>query len=302
MLELIHSGKLPYEAVTGTIKPETNAWEALMLQMPIFALIRHLDTLDRNEVFKNPENMEFVVQRLTNQEIIERSKILPFRFFEAWKYAKRLPFELVNALGMALELAFVNIPTIDGRIMIGTDVSGSMTAPIRRRIGRKWRRSAYRYIDIAGIFTGALWKKNKANTIIIPFDTQPHPFNTSEFSTIMEITYWFSSIKGGGTDLGVPLRLLLQEKIEVDIFIGITDSQDWAGHGIANDLKDYRDKINPNLEAFLVRIDPYTRDIAFSLKNPRNYIISGWSDKVPQLISSILTGQTQLDAVKKIQI
>ncbi|MFX1295168.1 MAG: TROVE domain-containing protein [Promethearchaeota archaeon] len=302
ILALIKSGHLPYEAVTGTVNPERDGWKALMHQMPFFALLRHLATLERNEIFQNPENIIYVTQRLTNKDVIAKSKILPFRFFEAWKYAKKLPFEIVTALETALELAFINMPIINKQMLIGTDVSGSMTSLVSRRIGKKWRKLGYRFIDIAGIFTGALWKQNKMNTLIIPFDTKSHKFNPTEFSNIMEMTNWFSSIRGGGTDLGIPLKVMLQQKIKVDLFIGITDNEDWAGYGVANDLKKYRDTINPDLKAFLLRIDPYTHDVAYDLKHPQNYILSGWSNQIPQLIAFILEGQSQLDFVKKIKI
>lgn len=43
----IERGKLPYETVTGAIKPSKAVWEALLYQMPTFAMLRHLNALQR---------------------------------------------------------------------------------------------------------------------------------------------------------------------------------------------------------------------------------------------------------------
>ena len=46
---LIDAGRLPYEVVTGVAKPDVDTWAGLMRQMPYFALLRHLNTLQARE-------------------------------------------------------------------------------------------------------------------------------------------------------------------------------------------------------------------------------------------------------------
>ncbi|MBD3194551.1 MAG: TROVE domain-containing protein [Candidatus Lokiarchaeota archaeon] len=297
IISLIKTGKLPHKKVTSIIVPETDGWEALMYQMPYFALLRHLDTLNRNSVFDNPENIDYVCRKLTNKEAIKKSKIFPFRIFTAYKFASNLPDMIKLALEGALEMSLSNIPKLDGKVIIGTDVSGSMTYhPSRKNLAK------YRYIDIAGVFTAALLKVCD-NPKVIPFDTNIYNFIPSEFQRSMDIVNWFSNISGGGTNLSLPLKNMINHNYKADIFIGITDNEDWVGEGIEYALQKYRNTINSKLEAFLIRIDPYIKDVAIQTKpKNKNHFISGWSDKIPSLISMILQGESQLDTVKNIKL
>ena len=280
--------------VTSIVVPEKDGWTELAYQMPYFALLRHLNTLNRNGVFDNPEVVNYVYNKLTNIEAIKNSKILPFRFFEAWKVGEYLPNKIRNALEIALEKSFVNIPKLpdDVKIIVGTDVSGSMTSFVNKR-------SVYTFADIAAVLSIAIYKQNPKNTIIIPFDDKPYTFIPDEFKTMMEMINWFSKIMGGGTDLGVPVREALEHNYEADIFIGVTDNEDWAGHGVMNDLAEYREKVNPDLYAYLIRIDPYVRDTAINIKDPKNKLIYGWSDQVLKFIALTYNGEAQLDYINK---
>jgi 60 kDa SS-A/Ro ribonucleoprotein len=333
ILRLINKGRLPHEAVTGVVEPQKNGWTALMYQMPYFALLRHLATLAREGVFTNSEHVEYVYKKLTSQEAIDKVKVLPFRFWEAKQALKggrvikslyygsqyhfttnkkildpkMVPVRINSALDLALENSFNNMPSLrEWKVLIGTDVSGSMNAYPEFEKNRMKKNPnytpSYAYVDIAGIFTGALYHANPTKTIVIPFDTVSHPFVPNEYNTIMEITEWFSNLAGGGTDLGIPIKEAIKHNINVDVFIGITDSEDWARQGVAYDLQRYRELVNPTLRAFLLRIDPYTRDSAINLRHPLNTVLSGWSDKIPKLIPLMLKGQSQLDVISQIEL
>ncbi len=81
---LIERGKLPYEAVTGAVKPDTETWDYLMRQMPYFALLRHINTLQRAGVLVDERAVNYVVQRLTDTDALRKAKVLPFRLHAAW--------------------------------------------------------------------------------------------------------------------------------------------------------------------------------------------------------------------------
>lgn len=74
----IEQGKLPYETVTGAIKPTVAVWEALLHQMSTFALLRHLHTLARAGVFANEEHLAYAIGRLTDREALQKARILPW--------------------------------------------------------------------------------------------------------------------------------------------------------------------------------------------------------------------------------
>ena len=230
-LAIIRDGKLPYEVVVPTLRETTPAiWEQLLHNAPYMNLLRNLVTFTRHEVFQKDENVQYAVQRLTDPTAIARSKVLPFRFFSAWQTYTRInnpDNRIADALRIALEKSFVNMPSLGKqRVAIGTDVSGSMASPISTE-------GSTRFIDIAGIFTGALLKACEGRVVPLPFEDRVRLDCTlSGHDSIMTTSDKIASLNGGGTAIGAPIEYLLNRKIEVDTFIGITDHEDWAyGNG-----------------------------------------------------------------------
>jgi len=292
VLKLIKGGQIPHEVATSIVKPDARIWEAMIKQMPYFALLRHLNALNKNGVFNDSNNIGYIVDRLTDVNAMEKAKILPFRLFTAWKVASSngVPARILNALAIALEKSFVNMPEITGKVIVGIDVSGSMTTRVRK--------AKYRFIEIAAIFGAALAKKCKDVTLI-PFDHQEHEFDHRSHGKIMGIVDYLSAIRGGGTDLAIPVKAMIDRGIKADVLLEITDNEEWIYHGVMACLKEYRDSVNPDLQAFLLRIDPYINDSALDLSDPRNHVISGWSDSVLGFINLVLNGNTVTDEIKK---
>ncbi|GGF90050.1 hypothetical protein GCM10010912_39050 [Paenibacillus albidus] len=59
-LAWIEAGKLPYATVTGVIKPTLAVWNSILYQMPTFALLRHLNALQRAGVLEDKRNLDYV--------------------------------------------------------------------------------------------------------------------------------------------------------------------------------------------------------------------------------------------------
>lgn len=296
--EVISNGRLPYEVVTGVVKPDVATWEELMRQMPYMALLRHLNTLQRAEVLKNKDNARYVADRLTNVEALKGARVLPFRLFTAYQMFTAVdPAEwLVNeALADAMDAAFVNMPDLGGTICIAPDVSGSMS-------GRISGKSKTRYIDIAGIFSGALLKASPT-ALVLPFETRVVDVKLNARDTLMTTAETLARIGGGGTAVSAPISHLLDKKIKVDTFIGITDNIEWAvdGHGNQGFLptwNTYKQKVAPEAKAFLITIAPYRHAVAPSNAEDIFYIY-GWSDTVLKFITLSLEGVSgQVETVR----
>lgn len=307
-IALIREGRLPFEVVVPSLKATTPAvWEELLHQAPYFNLLRILNALTKHEVFKSEENVRYAVQRLTDPRAIERSKVLPFRFFDAWKaYTANNDSDarIADALRQALETSFVNMPTLGDRVVaIGTDVSGSMDSCISEK-------SSARFIDIAGIFTGALMKRIEGRAIPLLFDTEVHTSHgLSSRDDLMVIAEKIASYRGGGTAVSAPIQHLLDRKIKTDVFVGITDNEEWAyGHGcyasdnFLNLWRRYKQEINPEAIAFLVTIAPYREAVAPS-GEPGVHFIYGWNDSVLNFISLKLeTGLGQVESIEAMEL
>lgn len=294
-LNLIRQGKLPFEVVLPSVKATSPAiWSALLHNAPYFNLLRNLVTFTRHGVFQNEEEVGYAVTRLTDPVAVQRSKVMPFRFFQAWQQycqTDNQDSRISNALRAALELSFVNLPSLGSRtVAIGTDVSGSMSSLVSER-------SSASCIDIAGIFTGALLKRTEGRVIPLPFDTDVHlDAGLSGRDEILTTCDKISRMCGGGTAIGAPMEHLLRQAISVDVFIGITDNEDWAyGHGYSCsgsflDLwRSYRQQVNSQARAYLLTIASY-RDAVAPQGEEGVRFIYGWSDSVPKYIAQDLEG------------
>jgi len=269
-LHWIEAGKLPHEVVTGAIKPTKRVWEALIDQMPTFALLRHLNTLDRAGVLENKRNLETVVARLTDRQALQKAKILPFRFAKAFHEVQHP--ELRDALRDAVEATFANLPDLTDKTAIFLDISGSMRGE---------------YLQIGSVFALALYKKTQGNSLFWLFDTDVEDAKPSRRDSILSQAERIQA--RGGTDTGAPLRKLLAERRKVDQLVIITDEQQNSGSPFYEALLKYRAKVNPNVKAFIIDIAPYRHAMVPPLDRNTFYVY-GWSDTVLSYIAQTAKG------------
>jgi len=307
---LVRDGGLPFEVVLPSVKSTSPAiWSELLRNAPYMNLLRNLVTFHRHQVFQSQENVEVAVRMLTDIAAIERSKVFPFRFYDAWMMYKAVDApdsRIADAIRTALESSFRNVPSLGNRtVAIGTDVSGSMRDVVP---GNGNSRS---FIEIAGIFTGALLRKVEDRAIPLPFEVRVHPnCGLSKHDDILATAQKISSIGGGGTAVGAPIQYLLDCKIHTDVFIGITDNEDWAfgdrGYYASGSFlslwRRYRKEVNPEAQAFLVTIAPYRDAVAPSGEKGVHFIY-GWSGNVLNYISlSLEHGQSQVREIEQMQL
>jgi 60 kDa SS-A/Ro ribonucleoprotein len=299
---IIAEGRLPYEVVTGVIKPDVDTWRELMKQMPYFALLRHLNTLQRAGVLRDDESAAYAAERLRDAEAVRKAKVLPFRLFTAYQmfnpegHAEK---RVLSALVDALEVSFANMPHLGDRVCIAPDVSGSMNGQISRE-------SKTRYIDIAGIFTAALLKASPYAQIL-PFENHVVSVKLSAQDSIMTTADKLAHIGGGGTAVSSPISHLLDKREKVDTFIGITDNVEWATDqsgrsGFLAVWNEYKERVAPQAKAFLLTIAPYRHAVAPKAAADIFYTY-GWNDNVLKFISLNLEGPAgQVETIRQMEI
>lgn len=280
-ITLIKKGKLPHEVVTSIIKPNKEIWEAILQQMPIFALLRNLNTLDRAEILD--AHKDYITSILNNPDRLAKSKILPFRFVTAFYEVEKAWVK--DVLRQAVELTFKNLPEMPGKTAVFLDVSGSMEG---------------RYLQIGSVFALALYKKTNGNGVFWTFDTDVYDPKPSLYDSILSQA---SKIKAlGGTDTGAPVYRLRQEKLKVDNIIIITDEQQNTGSPFWEELRKYRSSINPNAKAFVIDIAPY-RSYMIPRNDKNSFYIFGWSEVVLNYISQTIKGYADMiQNIKEIEL
>ncbi len=312
-LELVEKYRLPWEVVVPTMpKMSAKMWTALIPGMGYMALLRHLNTLNRNGVLAG-EVLDEVVTRLTDPEAIRKAKVLPFRFYAASKAIEDVKSPtLIAALDYAMSKSLANVPAIPGTVAIGSDVSGSMSTAMSDK-------SSVRYVDICAILSATIAHQNQ-DAYVLPFNSQVLPFNARPSDSLFTYAHAMASLCDNGTAVGAPIQWLLERNIGVDVFIGITDNEDWAygqwrywansSFGGVNpgtrsnfyDLWMQYTQRHPNAKAYLINLAPYRDSVAPSnAKNVKQ--ISGWGEDVLRYIASDVRGvQSQVEAVRQIAL
>ena len=294
---MITQGMLPYEVVTGSSKlMTTRIRKALLHQAPYFNLVRNLNNFGRNDVFKDKTALKYAINKITNPEAIAHSKLLPFRYWAAYKYLEDFAgsSELKVALQNALQLSVGNVPVLKGRTAIASDVSGSMNSLIA---GDK---SKMRCNDLVGVFSGCMMNRCAEIPIILPFDNNVREDIISELQirrTILDRASLFDS--WGGTSLSAPVEWLLERKEKVDTFIGITDSEEWVGRSFIEAFLEYKKKIAPKCKAYLITLLPYRHaPVPQGIKDVS--MIYGWSEQILKYIT--MDSVEQVKEVEQIKI
>jgi 60 kDa SS-A/Ro ribonucleoprotein len=330
-LEKAKEGKLPYEVVTAQIStPE--AWQHILDVAPFMNMLRNLRNFAKNSLFENKENVAKIVNRLTDESQVARSKQFPFRFYSAlavWEELfgvdnpkwDRYPWggrnysrsetlkkgkffeEVQEALLEALELSLCNFPDLPGKTYIGSDVSGSMSSYVSDK-------SRVTYLEICALFSAALVKKSD-DVHVATFSNDCQQVNglrrKDSLASIMEKVR--DNQEHGGTDMSSSIQHIIKGNVDVDNVILITDNESWMdinGWGRSTRttelIKKYRSQVNSKTKFFLIRIDPYpTTQVPPHV--PGVYHISGWSDQVLKMISSTISGVgKQIEAVKAIEL
>jgi 60 kDa SS-A/Ro ribonucleoprotein len=309
---LIREGRLPFEAVVPACQgTSTSIWRELLRQAPFFNLLRMLVAFNRHDVFTSEESVDLVVRKLTDEQAIRRSGVLPFRFFDAWRAwtSQRqvtLDSRISDALREALNLSMFNMPSFGERkVCIAPDVSISMNGLISHK-------GSTSFIDIAAIFSGALLKQAGSRAMVLPFNTRVNVnHGLSPRDDVIITAEKICGLMGGGTAVGAPVQHLLRSRTEVDVVIGITDNEDWAfghqwGHECEGSFLDlwcrYKSEVAPNAVAFLVTIAPYRNAVAPEGVEDVHFIY-GWNASVLKYIGMVLAGSSgQVEAVRQMDL
>lgn len=259
-------------------------WEDLIEEnrLGYMAALRNL----RNIINARPDNIDKVYSKLSNKDEVLKSKQLPFRFLSTYK---TLPVgatsRVVDVLEDACEYSIANLPKIPGKTVIAIDVSGSMTWA---RISNK---SSVTCAEIA-VLLGLMASKLCEESIVYTFNTEIKQMNVSHRSGILQ-TACDCKMFGGGTNLRLPIREMINNGIYADRLIMLSDNeinQGWycGWKEMCQSLADeYRRKVNPDLWVHAIDLQGYGTQQFIGDKTD---IIAGWSERVLEFIPLVEKG------------
>ena len=311
--------------------------------MPIFNLIRNL----RNIMLYAPDSVGEAIKQLTNPETISKSRLLPFRFLSAYIEVNKMSHDLkagasstivfedekqsrtasvsefndskklvLKALEVAVELACVNIPDLEGRVAILIDHSGSM----RGDGGGSSLVSALsrtKSSDIANVFASMLLTKQPSVYVGL-FGDRLIQYKVDRSMGILEMSkdmHRKGSMCGGGTEHGVYdfFEEIVASKVPVDNIIVFSDMVigercSWygmttiRGQGRFQEVfKSFRKQF-PATKVVSVNIHQTEGTTVFN-KNFGVTQVAGWSEKIFDVIADGSVGyKSIIEEIEKIVI
>lgn len=249
---LVKEHRLPWEAIPTSVTKDPDVWRAMLPEMGLTALIRNLGALTSYGVLKPlAKEVGAVVARLENEEELRKARIHPFNVLlalaayrggasiSARQYGKAgLSWEPVAQVQDALEAAFYasfkSIVPTGKRILIGLDVSGSMSSPLMG--------SALSVCEGAAAMAMTIMRSEK-NWHVHAFADRFRKLPLTAKMSLPQVLEHTSNVNFGGTDCSLPMTYAQEEGLDVDVFMVFTDNETWAGrvHPVQA-LKQYRQK------------------------------------------------------------
>jgi 60 kDa SS-A/Ro ribonucleoprotein len=292
---LVRDHKLPYEVVSGMEKAvkHPGVWTALFENAPHFNLVRNINTFQRHGVFADAENIKSAVSRIMDAEAIKKAKLFPFRYYVAWANVKGAwgLSAIGNALKQAVELSALNVPLVPGRVVISTDISGSMSSHV---MGDD---SVLQCIDVAALFSAILKTRCDMPPLLLPCADSidwTMAQRAMDAEGILKTAECYDY--HGGTSLSAPVEHLLRNRIVCDKYIAFTDNMQWVGRSFLDAFLQYKRMVAPKCQAYLVTLMPYDGAPAPPQIEDVHFIY-GWSDNILKYVT--MSPDAQVRAVRE---
>lgn len=308
---LIREFRLPRECVPTNFLNSTDVWSVLLDGMPLTAMIRNLGKMTSIGMLK-PMSREvgMVCDAIRSPEKIRLARVHPISILVAMKtYSqghgdkgslKWSPVQqVVDALDDCFYLSFDAVAPTGKRIMLACDVSGSMRmssiagtnidcSVASGALAMAVARTEPKHLITA--FTSSGWKKSGNIGMHRGYPAGIEEVKISPKSRLDDILRAMEALQMGGTDCALPMLYASEQKIPIDAFIILTDSETWAGnvHPVQA-LNLYRQTMG--IPAKLIVVGMVAN--SFTIADPKDagmLDVVGFSTDVPSVMSSFIRG------------
>ena len=290
-------------------------WEELIDSKKVgyMALLRNLRNILNAGV--SQEHIKKVCDYISNPVAVKNSKQFPFRFLSAYRMLGNYPTrgywngygnsitESVTSpwIGMvldALEDAMIhsssNINGFDDDfVLIATDVSASMQQPVSPK-------SVITQYDIGAVLSMMMYRACKESICGI-FGDRWEVMNFPKNQILRNANkIWEIEGKVGYSTNGYKvLQWANRKNFHFDKVMVFTDCQLYGGD-IISEWNTFKQN-NPNAKLYLFNLNGYN-SVPLDVKNNDIYLISGWSDRIFDVIVSLDKGRDALDMISSIEL
>lgn len=174
--DLFKDAEFTWERLSGWLQGpmDAAAWETMIPNMGVFALIRNLRNFDEAKISK--ESVEKVKQTISDPEVIKRSKMFPYRMWSAYKNAPGMHWG--EALEAAVNTAASLVPELPGSLVL-VDYSASMGQPMSQK-------SQVELWEVGALFGIVQYVRTKGNSDLVAFASQSKRIPISGASSVLK--------------------------------------------------------------------------------------------------------------------
>lgn len=279
-------------------------WEELIASERVgyMALMRNLRNMLEADV--DIRSLDAVCARLSDPVQVAKSKQLPFRYLSAYREMEKINHvgvkTVMNALEEAVKASAVNITGFGDRtrVLIASDVSGSMMYPISQR-------SSVEQYDV-GLLLSMIFRYSCKQVVSGIFGDRWEAVNFPG-NDILYATSRLRNMEGrvGYSTNGYKvIDWLVDNRIVMDKVMMFTDCQLWNsrsnGASFEKSWKEYK-KMAPHAKLYLFDLAGYG-NTPISVMNDDVYFIAGWSDRIFDVLDALENGSTALDVIMKMKL
>jgi hypothetical protein len=265
---------------------KSEAWKDLIesKKLGYFAALRNI----KNILNQSPEQIDNLCSILTNEKMIQSSRVMPFRFDTAYNEIKSLGSskdvrKCLVAIDQALNISTCNVPKLDGETLVVIDSSSSMKSRPSRtgllgstNIPDSMKEKPY---QIASLFGAILAKSNMCDVMTFDRDARYVNYNPNDSVLTIKDSFVFT---GGATNFHA---IFESANKAYDNIIILSDCQGWVGKTTPTEaFKNYKSRFNCNPYIYSWDLAGYG-----SLQFPENnvFCLAGFSEKVFDLMSAL---------------
>lgn len=254
----------------------------------------NLNTFARHGVFEHKGMAKLIATRLRDPGAIRQARAFPYQLLAAYRSsAADVPAIITQALQDAMEISISNVPTIEGKVYVLVDVSGSMSSPITGH--RRGSTTSMRCIDGAALVAAAILRKNP-DAEVIPFEQKVVTrLRLNPRDSVMTNAEQLASIGGGGTNCSAPLEYLNKKKASGDLVVFVSDNESWvdARRGATAVMVEWQAFKARNPAARLACIDFVPNATTQAAEGQDILNIGGFSDSVFDLLALFAKAEMQ---------
>jgi 60 kDa SS-A/Ro ribonucleoprotein len=258
----------------------------------------NLNTFAHHGVFRVEGMTKLIADRLRDAKALAKARVFPYQLLIAYTMANanaEIPREVCDALQDAMEIALVNVPSVEGRVFVCPDVSGSMLSAITGH--RAGATTSVSCVDVAALVAAAVLRKNP-HAEVLPFECDVVNVNLNSRDSVMTNAAKLASIGGSGTNCSAPLALLNRRGAKGDLVIFISDNESWVdaredrGTEMMKEWNAFKQR-NPEARLVCIDVQPYHTVQAIEREDILN--VGGFSDQVFDVVSEFARGRLNAD-------